>query len=92
MKKYWLPFLVFIIILGFLGFQEDWAFFVVLFKKLCLISLAVIFATLLRKVLFWYIDFSSVVKNTLLPYDKLAVSLFLGLWYLAFLISFSLLF
>jgi hypothetical protein len=26
------------------------------------------------------------------PYDKLAIALFLGLWYLAFLISFSLLF
>jgi hypothetical protein len=89
MRKYWLPFVIFLLSFGLLLVDWDLPFIYLTVKKLCLISLVIIYATLVRRVIFWYIDFSSALNDEkkLLP-----VSIFLGLWYLAVLISFALLF
>jgi hypothetical protein len=89
MRKYWLPLLVFLLTLGLLLIDWDLPFIYLAVKKLCLISLVIIYATIVRRVVFWYIDFSFALKDEkkLLP-----ISIFLGLWYLGVLISFALLF
>jgi len=80
--------MLFIIFSAFLVLDNDFFYFLLVFKKLALLGLATLMATVLRKTLFWYIDFSwELQKNNPLP-----VAIFLGLWYLACLISFALLF
>lgn len=89
MKKYWLPFFVFSILTIFFILLNDWTFLIVALKKLFLLSTVAIYATLLRKVIFWYLDFSCEYfdNKRFLP-----VAIFMGLWYLGIFIAFALMF
>jgi hypothetical protein len=80
--------MLFIIFSAFLVLNNDFFYLFLVFKKLALLGLATLMATILRKTLFWYIDFSWELQKA----NPLPVAIFLGLWYLACLISFALLF